>query len=227
MQDQTARALTVVEQETGPNPQLSIIWMHGLGADANDFAPAVPALSLGPDRPMRFIFPNAPLRPVTINGGMVMRAWFDVLGVEMDSRIDEAGVRESAAAVELLVEKELARGVPAHRILLAGFSQGGAVALFSALRYPQELGGVIALSTYLPARAHVDTEASDANRRIPIFMAHGEFDNVLPISLGERSRDWLRETGYRVQWKSYPMEHAVIPQELGDIREFLSERFDG
>ncbi len=226
MQDQTANALTVVEKETGADPQLSIIWMHGLGADANDFVPAVPALSLGPDRPLRFIFPNAPLRPVTINGGMVMPAWFDVHGIDMESRVDEAGVRESAAAIDRLVGQEIDRGVPAHRILLAGFSQGGAVALFSALRYPQALGGVIALSTYLPAKAQVDTEASEANRHIPIFMAHGQFDNVLPFTLGEQSRDWLTKTGYPVEWKSYPMEHSVIPRELADIRGFLSARFD-
>ncbi len=226
MQDQKITGLSVVEQETGANPGLTVIWMHGLGADANDFVPAVPALSLGPDRPIRFIFPNAPQRPVTINGGMVMRAWFDVLGVDMDSRVDEQGVRESAAAVEQLIHKEVERGVPAERIILAGFSQGGAVALFCSLRFPQKLAGVIALSTYLPVRGRVDVEASEDNRSTSIFMAHGEFDPVLPYSLGEQSRDWLTDNGYNVQWNSYPMEHSVIPQELRDIREYLSERYE-
>jgi len=226
VQDQATTELSVVEKETGDNPRLSIIWMHGLGADANDFVSAVPALSLGPDRPIRFIFPNAPQRPVTINGGMVMRAWFDVLGVDMDSRVDEQGVRESAAAIELLIQKEIERGVPADRIILAGFSQGGAVALFCSLRFPQKLAGVIALSTYLPVRGRVGVEASEDNRSTSIFMAHGEFDPVLPFSLGEQSRDWLNENGYQVQWNSYRMEHSVVPQELRDIREYLSECYE-
>ena len=226
MQNQTTAELSVVEMETGTDPQLAVIWMHGLGADANDFVPAVPALSLGPDRPIRFIFPNAPRRPVSINGGMVMRAWFDVLGVDMDSRVDEQGVRESAAAIEQLIQKEVERGMAAHRIIVAGFSQGGAIALFSALRYPQKLAGVIALSTYLPVRAQSGAEASEENRSTSIFMAHGEYDPVLPFSLGEQSRDWLKEHGYAVQWKSYAMEHSVVPQELQDIREYLSGCFD-
>lgn len=226
MPDQGTAELSVVETETGPDPRFTVIWMHGLGADANDFMPAVPALSLGSERSIRFIFPNAPQRPVTINGGMVMRAWFDVFGVDMDSHVDEQGVRDSAAAIEQLIGNEIERGVPASRIMLAGFSQGGAVALFCSLRFPQRLAGVIALSTCLPARGRVDIEASEENRRASIFMAHGESDPVLPFSLGEQSRDWLRESGYDVQWNSYSMEHSVVPQELRDIREYLSERYD-
>jgi len=225
--DHTMDVLTTIEHQTGATPQLSIIWMHGLGADGHDFASAVPVVAPGPDRPTRFIFPTAPRRPVTINGGVEMPAWFDVLGLDVDARVDEQGLRESAHAIEQLIEREVTRGIPCRRIVLAGFSQGGAVALFTALRYPQALAGVIALSTYLPVKAQVDAQASPENRGIPIFMAHGAYDNVLPLVLGEGSCDWLRAVGYDVQWKSYPMEHSVIPEELRDIRRFLCECFDG
>jgi len=223
-QQDSALELTVVERQTGAEPGFSVIWMHGLGADANDFVPAVPAMAPGSDRPVRFIFPNAPMRPVTINGGAVMRAWFDILGLDMESRVDDAGIRASAAAIDRLVQREIERGIPAQRIVLAGFSQGGAVALFTALRHPHRLAGVLALSTYLPL--NTGEFAQPANRDIPIFMAHGRMDGVLPLALGEMSRDRLVEQGYPVSWKTYAMEHAVCPEELQDIRRFLAERFD-
>lgn len=201
----------------------SVIWLHGLGADGHDFVPIVPELRLAPPAALRFVFPHAPVRPVTLNGGMPMRAWYDIRELSTAGRQDEAGTRESAARVGALIEREIGRGVPAARVILAGFSQGGAIALHTALRYPQRLGGVMALSTYLPLHESVAREAGAASD-LPILMCHGLYDPVLPLALGERSRDFLVSLGYRVEWKSYPMQHEVCRPEIGDISAWLTTR---
>ncbi len=213
--------LETFEHATGAEPVASIIWLHGLGADGHDFEPVVPILDLGAERPLRFVFPNAPLRPVTINNGMVMRAWYDIVSFG-PGREDEAGIRAAAAAIGDLIRREQSRGVPPERVMLAGFSQGGATALFTALRYPERLAGLLALSCYLPLPEQLAAEMHPANRQLPIFMAHGEADPVLPLWIGEASRDALLAAGCDVRWKRYPMMHAVIPEELADIREFLA-----
>jgi phospholipase/carboxylesterase len=214
--------LETIVVETGAKPEAAVIWLHGLGADAHDFEPVVPALSLGPDCAVRYVFPNAPLRPVTINGGVSMRAWFDLLGLDREAPEDEPGIRDSAAAVERLIERESSRGIEAKRILLAGFSQGGALALFTALRYAHALAGVIALSSYLPLPDIVEREQNQANAKLPIFMAHGLFDDMIDITFAQNSRNRLQDLGYRVDWKKYPMPHSVVIEELADIRTFLS-----
>jgi phospholipase/carboxylesterase len=213
--------LETLEIETGPQPVAAVIWLHGLGADAHDFEPVVPILNLGPDRPMRFIFPNAPVQPVTINGGMSMRSWYDILGLEAGSREDVAGVRAIAGPIAALLDREQQRGLSADRILLAGFSQGGAMALYTGLRYPSPLAGILALSCYLPDAASLEAELPAANRAVPIFMAHGNADPVVAPSLGQKSFQQLLAAGCEVSWKSYPMPHSVIPEELADIRQFL------
>lgn len=214
--------LETIVVETGAKPEAAVIWLHGLGADAHDFEPVVPALSLGPDCAVRYVFPNAPMRPVTINGGVSMRAWFDLLGLDREAPEDEPGIRDSAAAVERLIERESGRGIEAKRILLAGFSQGGALALFTALRYAHALAGVIALSSYLPLPDIVEREQNQANAKLPIFMAHGLFDDMIDITFAQNSRNRLLDLGYRVDWKKYPMPHSVVIEELADIRTFLS-----
>ena len=215
--------LNTVEIETGPSPQASIIWMHGLGADAHDFEPAVPMLNLSSGQAVRFVFPNAPVRPVTMNGGMPMRAWYDLLAAERDAAEDEAGVRESAASIEELIKKERERGIAANRIVVAGFSQGGAMALFTALRFPERLAGVLALSTYLPIADAVKEERSEVNLDIPIFMAHGQSDEVIEFDFARNSRMKLTKMDYDVEWKEYQMAHSVIPEELADVRAFLDK----
>ena len=214
--------LKTIDVETGPEPGAAVIWLHGLGADAHDFEPVVPALSLGKRCHVRYVFPNAPTRPVTVNGGVLMRAWFDLLALDRDAPEDESGIRESADFLERLIARETERGIEPSRILLAGFSQGGAVALFTALRYSKALAGVIALSTYLPLSETLSQEKNPANDQIPIFMAHGQFDNVVDINIARSSRNRLVETGYSVNWREYPMLHSVIPEELDDIKAFLS-----
>jgi phospholipase/carboxylesterase len=214
-------ALETVELETGMNPGAAVIWMHGLGADAHDFEPIVPMLDLGADRPVRYVFPNAPVRPVTLNGGMAMRAWYDIVSMDRAEKEDETGLRASAAAVEQLIQREVDRGIDSRRIVLAGFSQGGAVALFAALRCASPLAGVLALSTYLPLADLVADEADPANAGLPIFMAHGNADEVVPINFARNSRKKLNQMGYDVCWTEYAMPHAVIPDELEDIKAFL------
>ena len=214
--------LTTTEHQTGADPKAAVIWMHGLGADAHDFEPVVPVLDLGPERPVRYVFPNAPMRPVTINGGMVMRAWYDVLGFGPESPEDQPGIRGSAEEIGALIEREEKRGIPPERIVIAGFSQGGATALYTALRYPKRLAGILALSAYLPMPESLPAEAHPANQRAPIFMAHGEADHVLPIWIGRHAYEKLLALNYEISWKSYPMMHGVIPEELADIREFFS-----
>jgi phospholipase/carboxylesterase len=213
--------LDALELETGPRPTAAVIWLHGLGADGHDFEPIVPELDL-PDTPaVRFVFPHAPLQPVTINGGAIMRAWYDVYGLEGARREDEAGVRASQASVEALVAREKARGVPASRLVLAGFSQGGAIALQTGLRHPERLAGIMALSTYLPLASTLAAEASPANRAVPIFMAHGRHDPLIPIERAILSRDALLKAGYDVQWREYRMAHAVCAEEIGDLAAWL------
>jgi phospholipase/carboxylesterase len=214
--------LETIEVETGCDPEAAVIWLHGLGADAHDFEPCVPMLSLGPELAVRYVFPNAPVRPVTLNGGALMRAWFDLLALDHEAPEDETGIRESARSVEQLIRRETERGIDAARIILAGFSQGGAVALFTALRYSQSLAGVIALSTYLPLSDLMSREKNPANEEIPIFMAHGQFDVMLNIALARSSQKKLQQLGYSVSWHEYPMSHSVIAEELSDIKLFLS-----
>lgn len=202
-----------------PAKPASVIWMHGLGADGHDFEPIVDELDL-PSRPVRFIFPHAPRRPVTINGGMLMRAWYDISDAAI-RREDASGVRQSQAIVEQLIAGEVARGVASTDIVLAGFSQGGAIALQTALRHPARLAGVMALSTYLPLADTLAAEASAANRDLPIFMAHGKHDPVVVPTRASSSRDTLQGLAYAVQWQEYPMPHAVCPQEIVDISRWL------
>lgn len=219
--------LETIEQQTHSAPSWSILWLHGLGADGNDFAPIVPQL-LRPDWPgLRFVFPHALVRPVTINGGVRMRAWYDILafGNDFTRREDEAGVRESIAQVEELIAREGERGVPASRVILAGFSQGGAIALAAGLRRTTALAGIVALSSYLPLAAASIAEATPAGRATPVFMAHGSLDPVVPQQLGERSRDALLGAGMAIQWHSYPMQHQVCAEEIDALAAWLSQRF--
>jgi phospholipase/carboxylesterase len=203
--------------ETGPRPQAAVIWLHGLGADGHDFEPIVPELGLA--RPVRFVFPHAPVRAVTINNGMRMRAWYDILQFGGGAE-DEAGIRASERLVEGLLEGEKKKGIAADKIVLAGFSQGGAIALQTALRHTERLAGVLALSTYLPLAAKLQ-EAGAANRATPIFMAHGSFDDIIPLRRAEQSRDLLKQAGYPVEWRVYPMPHSVSAEEIRDIAQFL------
>jgi phospholipase/carboxylesterase len=212
--------LETVEVETGRGPRASVIWMHGLGADGHDFEPLVPALGL-PARPVRFVFPHAPMRPVTINNGMVMRAWYDVRPEGGERREDAAGVRESQARIEAPIAREKQRGSPAGRIVLAGFSQGGAMALHTGLRHAERLAGILALSCFLPLPDTLAAEASPANRDVPIFMAHGTYDATIPLARAHRARDLLLALGYRVDWHEYPMPHAVCDAEVKDLAHWL------
>ena len=219
-----AELLKSIEVETGKNPSASVIWMHGLGADGNDFVPIVGELGLGGGPAVRFVFPHAPMRPVTINNGFVMRAWYDVSFGDLEGKsrqADERGVRESQAQINALIEREEKRGVPASNILLAGFSQGGAVALHTRLRHPRKLAGVMALSTYLPLAESLPSEGSAVNKSTPVFMAHGMFDNVVPLVMGAGSMTFLAGLGYAVEWHQYPMQHSVCPEEIKDIGTWL------
>ena len=202
----------------------SVIWLHGLGADGNDFVPIVPELQLPPGLAVRFVFPHAPVRPVTVNNGMRMRAWYDIKELSASGATDEAGIRESAAILAKYIQHERDEGVAANRIVVAGFSQGGAIALHAALRHPERLAGVMALSTYLPLRKTLAAEATAVNRDLPILMCHGSFDPVLPLRLGTSSRDRLRAEGYAVDWKEYPMQHQVCLEEIQDIAAWLKAR---
>jgi phospholipase/carboxylesterase len=212
--------LDSIELTTGDAPQLAVIWLHGLGADGHDFEPIVPELGLR--FPVRFVFPHAPVRPVTINGGMAMRAWYDILGFDRRSQEDAAGIRASGTAVTRLIDREIERGLSSERIVLAGFSQGGAVALHTALREPRTLAGVLALSTYLPLASTLAGERSAANAGVPIFMAHGTEDSVLPLALAEASRRALEALGYAVAWHPYSMAHSVCLEEVSAIGAWLA-----
>jgi phospholipase/carboxylesterase len=210
--------LESVEIETTPNPRASVIWLHGLGADGNDFAPLADEIEL--PVAVRYIFPHAPAMPVSINGGYVMRAWYDISDAAL-RREDEAGVRASQKSVEALLAREKSRGVAAHRIVLAGFSQGGAIALHAGLRQSERLAGIMALSTYVPLADKLATEANRANREVPIFMAHGTADPMIPYERATASRDLLLQQGYALEWHEYRMQHAVCPQEIADIGVWL------
>lgn len=217
-------AEVVLEPEA--TPQAAVIWLHGLGADGFDFVPLVPELALPREQPVRFIFPHAAVRPVTVNNGYAMRAWYDIKVLSSSALAgpgmeDATGIRESAGRVHSLVEREQAAGIPRHRIVLAGFSQGGAIALQAALRHPGRLAGVLALSTYLPLRDSLATEQSAANRDLPVMMCHGTLDPVVPVLLGERSRDVLAGLGYPVTWRTYPMQHQVCGEEIADIDAWM------
>ena len=212
--------LDAIEIETAPNPTTSVIWMHGLGADGNDFVSIVGELDL-PDIPIRFVFPHAPMQAVTVNNGYVMRAWYDVLSSDFAKRTDEAGVRESQALIEALIAREKQRGSPASRIVLAGFSQGGAMTLQTGLWHAERLAGLMVLSSYVPIPHALATEASAANRDVPIFMAHGLGDQVIPISAAEQSRDLLKSMKYVIEWHEYAMPHSVCMEEVDDISAWL------
>ena len=214
------RSLEAIEFETGAKPAAAVIWLHGLGADGHDFEPVVPELGLPASKPVRFIFPHAPVRPVTINMGMRMRAWYDILQMGGGPE-DEAGIRASQGLLEGLIAREVSRGIPPEKIALAGFSQGGAIVLQTALRHPRRLAAVLALSTYLPLAASLETERSSANRDLPIFMAHGSEDPMIAFARAAASRDRLQALGYAVEWREYRMPHAVCPQEIADIADFL------
>jgi phospholipase/carboxylesterase len=220
-----------VEIEPGGGPDGAVIWLHGLGADGHDFEPIVPELRLDGQLALRFVFPHAPVRPVTINGGMAMRAWYDILTLERGGPQDETGIRASGELLRALIEREHERGIPYERILLAGFSQGGAIALHTALRFPQPLAGLMALSTYLPLQSAFNDDVLEdeqsQTRDLPVFMAHGSFDPVLPIALGQHTRDLLNGSGYRVEWRDYPMAHAVCAEEITDIRRWLLSVYVG
>jgi phospholipase/carboxylesterase len=216
-----SQLLEHIEVVTAPRPNASIVWLHGLGADGHDFEPIVGEL-LGPqERAWRFIFPHAPIRPVAINNGYPLRAWYDIKGLDRNAEQDIAGFRETNAAVCALIAREIERGIGANRIVLAGFSQGGAIALYTGLRYAQSLAGLMALSSYLPMAETLLTERGAANIQTPIFMAHGTQDPMLPVSMGIQSRDFLQANGHSVEWRDYPMAHSVCAEEVADIRAYL------
>jgi len=217
-----ADRLDAIEIETSASPSLSIIWMHGLGADGHDFVDVVPELGLPPRAGVRFVFPHAPMRPVTINGGYVMRAWYDIRDDGGVRREDPAGVRASQKAIEALIAREKERGVAAAAIVLAGFSQGGAMAIHTALRHPDRLAGVMALSCSLPLAEALAAEAAPANRDVPIFMAHGTHDPMIPMARALRARETLAGLGYRLEWHEYPMPHSVCREEIRDISAWLA-----
>jgi phospholipase/carboxylesterase len=212
--------LDAIQLETGRDPERSVIWLHGLGADGRDFVPIVGELDL-PAAPIRFVFPHAPVQAVTINDGMRMRAWYDIVADDLARREDERGVRASQGLVEALVTRERERGIPAGRIVLAGFSQGGAIALQTGLRHPERLAGVMALSTYVPIAATLEAERHAANRDVPIFMAHGTQDPIIPLAHARRSHELLQRLGYPVEWHEYVMPHSVSPHEIQDIGAWL------
>lgn len=213
-----------IERSTGPDPVASIIWLHGLGADAADFAPIVPELVRHGWPSLRFVFPNAPTRPITINAGMRMRGWYDLLGLDLAAREDETGIRESIAALDRLIDREGERGMPPSRVFVAGFSQGGAIAMATLLRRCEPLAGAILLSTYLPLASTCAAEADSRSCRTPVFMAHGALDPLLPEALGRRSADALRALGFDVEWHSYPMPHSVCAEEIADLAHWLSRQ---
>ncbi len=213
--------LETVEISTGESPSATVIWMHGLGADGNDFVPIVRELDLSGCPPIRFVFPHAETMPVTINNGYVMRAWYDILGMDLVRREDEAGLRKSQQQIEQLIVRENERGIPASRIILAGFSQGCAMTLQTGLRYPEKLAGLICLSGYLPLSSLIKDERHQANLQTPIFMAHGRGDPVVQIGRAEASRELLKELGHPIDWREYMMPHSVCEEEIDDIGAWM------
>ncbi len=223
MNDTVNKLLESLELETGPHPRYSVIWLHGLGADGNDFAPIVPELQLGELGPIRFVFPHAPMRPVTINNGMTMRAWYDIYMADLVRREDAEGLRASEQAVRALIARENERGIPTERIILAGFSQGCAMSLQTGLRHPEKLAGIIGLSGYLPLASLAPSERHEANANTPIFLAHGTMDPVVAYERAQATLQALETMGYDVRFKSYPMPHSVCLEEVRDIADFLRE----
>jgi len=219
--------LDTIELESAPNPTVSVIWMHGLGADGSDFVPIVQELDLRGCPGIRFVFPHAPTMPVTINGGYVMRAWYDILGTDIARREDESGLRQSQAEIEKLIAREIERGIPANRIILAGFSQGCAMTLQTGLRHPEKLAGLLCLSGYVPLHTIVAAERHAANQATPIYLAHGRADPVIPFIRAEQSRDLLKSLGYAVEWHEYPMQHSVCQEEIDDISSWLKKVLAG
>ena len=219
----TEMPLTTVEIEPKGAARSSVIWMHGLGADARDFEPIVPELHLPDGLGIRFVFPNAPIRPVTVNGGMRMRAWYDVLSMDLPRQEDPDGVYASERAIHELLEREKRRGIPAERIVLAGFSQGGAMALHTGLRYPERLAGILALSCYIPLASKLNSERRLANQQTPIFMAHGDYDAIIPMRYGQQGAESLENLGYKVAWQDYGMGHEVCWEEIRDIAKWLEQ----
>jgi phospholipase/carboxylesterase len=217
-----ADLLPCIELETGPRPDSAVIWLHGLGADGNDFVPIVEEMRLPDALAIRFVFPHAPVRPVTLNNGFRMRAWYDIVAGDVRSRADLAGVRASQLELEALIARESTRGIAARRVVVAGFSQGGVIALHTALRHRDRLAGVVALSTYVVEPEALPAEASPANRDIPIFMAHGTADPMIRLEWGEASRRALEAAGYHVEWHTYPMPHSVVWEEIEAISAFLA-----
>ncbi len=219
-----------VETEPGREAVGSVIWLHGLGADGHDFEAIVPELTLPDTLPLRFVFPHAPVRPVTINGGIRMRAWYDIVSLDKNGPQDETGIRASATQLCALIEREVERGIPYSRIVVAGFSQGGAIAMHAAIRFAEKLAGLMALSTWLPLgetlQQEVAANARAQSRELPLFLAHGTFDPMLPIDLGHESRAALESLGFSVEWREYPMAHAVCAEEIADIRAWLLRVFD-
>ncbi|MBJ6981644.1 dienelactone hydrolase family protein [Luteimonas sp. MC1572] len=217
--------LDCIEHETGTSPAWSVIWLHGLGADGHDFAPIVPQLVRRDWPALRFVFPHAPVRKVTINNHMAMRAWYDIVDADLDTRADETGVAESVAQVEALIAREATRGVPRGRVLLAGFSQGGAVTLAAGLRSAEPLAGLVALSTYVPSANKARSVLAEARVRAPVFFGHGSQDPVVPFQAGQGSAALLRELGFDVDWHAYPMPHSVCAEEISDLGDWMSRRF--
>jgi phospholipase/carboxylesterase len=221
--DKTMTALLeTIEIETTPAPTAAVIWLHGLGADGSDFVPIVRELDLSDCPGIRFVFPTAGTMPVTINGGYVMRAWYDILERNLVNREDEASIRASQVDINALIEREIARGIPANKIVLAGFSQGCAMTLQTGLRYPAQLAGLLCLSGYAPLAAFIEKERHAANQSTPIFIAHGQMDPVVALERAEATRDLLQSLGYSCQWKTYPMQHGVCAEEVSDIAKWLS-----
>ncbi|MDO9400651.1 MAG: carboxylesterase [Polaromonas sp.] len=214
-------SLEVIEVETAANPTATVLWMHGLGADGQDFVPVAQELSLAAVGPVRFVFPNAPVIPVTLNGGYPMPAWYDILGAELTQRQDEQGMRRTQGAINTLIARETARGIAASRIVVAGFSQGCAMALMTGLRYPERLAGIMGLSGYLPLLATLAAERSPANHGLPVFLGHGRRDGMVPLAAGAATRDALTALGYPVDWHEYDMEHSVCMEEIADINRWL------
>lgn len=218
-----SKQLEVIEINPKITAQASVIWLHGLGADGSDFTSIVPELSVAQKKGVRFIFPHAPLRPVTINAGMTMRAWFDLYGLNANSPQDESGLRQGQQGIDGLIAKEINRNIPSHKIVLAGFSQGGALALFCGLRYPLKLAGILGLSSFLPLADKLTAEINSMNTNTPIMLAHGYFDQVVSSTFGEMTKTHLEKIGYSVEWHTYPMGHSVCPAEIQDIDRWLDK----
>jgi phospholipase/carboxylesterase len=212
---------TIDLNPSGAKTDASVIWLHGLGADGNDFVPIAERFNLQGEYNVRFVFPHAPIRPITVNGGMRMRGWYDIEGLDLSQKEDSVGIKESAKLLGLLIEREESLGIQSNRIVIAGFSQGGAIALYTGLRFQRPLAGIIALSTYLPLPETLNGERHVANQNAQVFMAHGMFDPIIPLMLGQLSKEQIQGLGYSLEWHSYPMAHSVIPEQIQDIGEFL------